>query len=105
MSEYLLHRPNLLCVFALLDSGVTPQVMDLEFVEWLARNSVPFVLVFTKTDKVSATVAQTNIAAFSEHIAQWCEQLPEIFTCSAKTREGPARIARNDQRGDCRTGR
>jgi GTP-binding protein len=75
-------------VFALIDSGLEPQKMDLEFVEWLARNAVPFVLVFTKTDKVRPATVQANIAAFTEHISAWFEQLPEIFTCSATSEQG-----------------
>ncbi len=86
--EYLEERPNLHCVFALIDSGLPPQEMDLEFVEWLADKAIPFVLVFTKTDKVNSAAVQTNIAAFKERIAEWCETLPEIFTCSATAQLG-----------------
>src|SRR5260221_1774830 len=71
VARYLKHRKNLCCVFALLDSGLPPQEIDLEFLEWLTRNSVPFVLVFTKTDRVPPEPAQANIAAFSAHISTW----------------------------------
>jgi GTP-binding protein len=89
VTDYLQNRPNLGCVFALVDSGLPPQPIDLEFVEWLVDSAIPFVLVFTKMDKVSATKAQTNIAAFKNCISEWCENLPEIFICSA--REGTGR--------------
>lgn len=88
VANYLKDRPNLCCVFALIDSGLPPQPIDLEFVEWLASNSVPFVLVFTKTDRVSAKTVQTNIAAFTDRISAWSVNLPEIFTCSATTKQG-----------------
>ena len=88
VSRYLKHRPNLSMVFALIDSGLTPQEMDLAFVEWLARNAVPFVLVFTKADKVTPATVQANIAAFTARIAGWFEQLPAVFTCSATTEQG-----------------
>ncbi|MEI7733534.1 MAG: ribosome biogenesis GTP-binding protein YihA/YsxC [Verrucomicrobiota bacterium] len=88
VTDYLQHRENLLCVFALIDSGLPPQAIDLEFVEWLIDNAIPFALVFTKTDKVSPSKRQTNIKAFTEHVSEWCEKLPEIFTCSATTRQG-----------------
>ena len=88
VADYLQHRPNLLRVFALIDSGLPPQTLDLAFVEWLVRNSVPFVLVFTKTDKVTPITVRTNIAAFTDRISEWCEKLPEIFTCSATARRG-----------------
>ncbi len=88
VTDYLEHRANLCMVFALLDSGLSPQAIDLEFVGWLVGNEVPFVLVFTKTDKVSAEMAQANIAAFMERISAWFEQPPAIFTCSAETGQG-----------------
>ena len=86
--EYLQRRENLHCVFALIDSGLPPQPIDLEFVEWLANNHVPFVLVFTKTDKVKPVVVQANISAFKELISEWCEKLPEVFICSAESKHG-----------------
>ena len=86
--DYLEHRANLCLVFALIDSGLEPQKIDIEFVEWLALKQVPFVLVFTKTDKSSADEVQANIVAFKQRIAQWFAQLPAIFTCSAKNEAG-----------------
>jgi len=88
VNDYLENRPNLCLVFALIESGLAPQEIDLEFVEWLVRHTVPFVFVFTKTDKVSAAAAQTNIAAFTDRISAWFEKLPAVFTCSAATRQG-----------------
>jgi len=87
-ADYLEHRTNLCLVFALIESGLAPQKIDLEFVEWLVRRSVPFVLVFTKTDKVPAATARTNIAAFTDRISAWFEKLPAMFTCSAETGQG-----------------
>jgi GTP-binding protein len=88
VNDYLRHRGSLCCVFALLDSGLPPQEIDIEFIAWLARNSVPFVLVFTKTDKVAPAVAQANIEAFAACIAGWFTKLPAIFTCSALAKHG-----------------
>jgi len=88
VNDYLEHRANLCLVFALIESGLAPQAIDLEFVEWLVRHAVPFVLVFTKTDKVPDVVAQTNIAAFTDRISPWFEKPPAVFACSAATRQG-----------------
>ena len=88
VAQYLKHRTNLCMVFALIESGLTPQEIDIEFIEWLARHAVPFVLVFTKADKVPPATAQANIAAFMERIAQWFVQPPATFTCSAETGNG-----------------
>jgi GTP-binding protein len=90
--HYLKRRPNLRCVFALIESALPPQDIDLEFIEWLTRNAVPYVIVFTKMDKVTPTVAQENMAAFLERIAPWFEKLPVTFTCSATTGNGRAEL-------------
>ncbi|MDB6019120.1 MAG: YihA family ribosome biosis GTP-binding protein, partial [Pedosphaera sp.] len=74
VSDYLANRPNLFCVFALIDSRHPPQALDLEFVKWLIDESVPFVLVFTKTDKSKTAQLQKNMELFKESISQWCEE-------------------------------
>ena len=86
--EYLEHRTNLCLVFALIDSGLPPQAIDIEFAEWLVGKAVPFVLIFTKTDKVAPETARANIAAFLERIATWFEKPPAVFTCSAEKGQG-----------------
>jgi GTP-binding protein len=88
VANYLEHRTNLCLVFALIDSGLPPQEIDLEFLEWLVRRAVPFVLVFTKTDTASDATVQTNIAAFTNRVSAWFEKLPAVFTCSAETGQG-----------------
>ena len=88
VSDYLEHRANLCRVFALIDSGLPPQKIDLEFIEWLATNAIPFVLVFTKTDRSKPAKVKTNIAAFMDRISAWSVKVPEVFTCSATTRQG-----------------
>lgn len=92
VNEYLKHRKNLCLVFALIDSSLPPQAIDIEFVEWLTSNSVPFVLVFTKTDTVTPAKVEANIAAFTERISGWFEKLPEILTCSATARHGRSEL-------------
>lgn len=88
VNHYLANRPNLCCVFSLIDSSLPPQAIDLEFVELLADKSIPFVLVFTKTDMATPAAVQANIDAFKERVAEWCETPPEIFTSSSKRLEG-----------------
>ena len=87
-ANYLKHRPNLCCVFLLIDSSLEPQPIDLEFVQWLAGHALPFVLVFTKTDRGTPEQVAANITAFKARIAGWFEQLPEIFQCSSATGHG-----------------
>lgn len=88
VNDYLQHRPNLSCVFVLIDSGLPPQEIDVEFLEWLVRRSVPFVLVFTKIDANPAAVVEANVAAFQARIAAWFEQPPAVHRCSARTGHG-----------------
>jgi len=88
VADYLRNRTNLCQVFALIDSGLAPQKIDLEFVEWLARSAVPFVLVFTKTDRSPPAMVQANMDAFMAQIAAWFVQPPAVFTCSATTGQG-----------------
>ena len=88
VSDYLENRTNLCLVFVLIDSSLAPQAIDLEFVEWLVRHAVPFVFVFTKTDKVTPAAVQANIAAFTARISAWFEKPPAVFTCSVQTPQG-----------------
>src|SRR5260221_7727313 len=91
-ANYIRHRPNLCCVFLLIDSGLEPQPIDLEFVQWLASHALPFVIVFTKTDRGTPEEVAANIAAFKERIAGWVEKLPEIYRCSATTAQGRSEL-------------
>ena len=92
VTRYLTDRENLACVFVLIDARHEPQGIDLEFVRWLGDRTTRFALVFTKTDKVTATELQTNAGLFREQMAGWWEDAPEIFTTSAVTRQGRAEL-------------
>lgn len=98
VNEYLVNRTNLSCLFVLIDSRHSPQKIDLEFIHWLGGQSVPFVLVFTKTDKSKAAHVQKNIGLFKERMAGWFEKPPQIFTCSSVTKVGlPALLSVIDE--------
>lgn len=88
VSSYLTERPNLRCVFVLVDSRLKPQQIDLEFTNWLMTEGIPFVIVFTKTDKISFKAAKESSAAFHKAMKEWCDELPRTFLCSAKTGAG-----------------
>ena len=94
VNDYLQNRPNLLCVFALIDSGLPPQGLDVEFIAWLVDHEIPFVLVFTKSDRVPAAKVQSNIEAFTARIGESCEMLPEIITCSVTAQLGRGALLR-----------
>ena len=88
VNDYLVNRQNLLGVFVLIDSRHAPQKIDLEFVQWLGRESVAIDLVFTKSDQSKPAGMRKNIELFSESIAGCFEEAPGIFTCSSVTKQG-----------------
>jgi len=92
VSDYLSQRVGLRCVFALIDSRLSPQAIDLDFCDWLAVAEVPFVLVFTKTDKSKTTKVKANVEAFLEAFSERCAGEPRIFLASTKTSAGRKEI-------------
>jgi GTP-binding protein len=88
VSDYLEQRRNICCVFVLIDSRLPPQKIDLEFLNWLVSCEVPFALVFTKTDKESASHVSRMTAQFKAALGEIFDGLPEMFTSSAKTKLG-----------------
>ncbi|GAB1360249.1 ribosome biogenesis GTP-binding protein YihA/YsxC [Porphyromonadaceae bacterium] len=92
IEDYILERPQLTNLFVLIDSRIEPQKIDLEFMEWLGENEVPFSIVFTKTDKNSATRTRLNLDAYKEKLLEQWEELPPIFITSSETRVGREEI-------------
>jgi GTP-binding protein len=90
--DYLGQRPNLKRVFALIDSRLPPQEIDLKFVHWLGKHSLPFALVFTKIDKQAAQHSRNTIEQFKQAMAASTEELPPIFASSITTKTGRAEI-------------
>lgn len=89
---YILGREQLTNLFLLIDSRLEPQQIDLEFIEWLGENGVPFSIVFTKADKLSKTALGTNIENYKTRLKEDWEQLPPIFITSSQTRDGREEI-------------
>lgn len=88
IEEYLLNRENLMCTFVLVDSRHDPQKIDLEFLEWMGTNGLPFVLVFTKCDKHSKTRLPGKLNAYKKQLLQSWEELPPLFATSADSALG-----------------
>ena len=88
VSTYLGRREPLKCVFVLIDGRLEPQRLDLEFCEWLGSEGIPFVLAFTKADKLKAAKVKANVAAFVEALKERLEGEPRVFVTSAKTKDG-----------------
>ncbi|MGC9470116.1 MAG: ribosome biogenesis GTP-binding protein YihA/YsxC [Bacteroidales bacterium] len=92
LKQYLLKRPNLLSVFVLIDSRIPPQKIDLDFLEFLGTNQIPFCLVFTKTDKLSSKKLKTAIQEYKKGLLLVWETLPPWFVTSSVTRAGREEI-------------
>ena len=88
ISGYILQREQLVNVFLLVDVRLEPQKIDLEFIQWLGDSSVPFAIVFTKADKLSATKVNQNVEAYKKKLSETWEELPPIFITSAEKKQG-----------------
>ncbi len=86
--EYVLLRENLVCLFVLIDSRHEPQTSDLEFMEWLGINQVPFVIVFTKTDKLKPGELAGNIEVYEKKMLEIWESMPFKIISSSETGTG-----------------
>ena len=81
---YILGRKQLTCLFVLIDSRHKPQTIDLEFMEWLGENEIPFAIIFTKADKQSTSKLKLCLAAYLEELKQYWEELPPYFVSSSE---------------------
>lgn len=88
IDHYLALRPNLQLVFVLIDSRLEPQKNDLDFINRLGENGVPFAVIFTKTDKVSKLKVSQNVEKFKEKMLETWEELPPFFLSSAEKGDG-----------------
>lgn len=89
ITQYFLIRKQLICAFVLIDVRHNPQKIDLEFMEWLGTNNIPFSIVFTKSDKLKPLAIQRNIAAYFEEMKSgiW-ESVPPHFVTSSLKKTG-----------------
>ncbi len=88
IKNYMLQRENLMNVYVLVDSRLEPQKIDIEFMNFLGENSVPFSIVFTKIDKQTPNKTNSNVAAYKKELLKYWEELPEIILTSSEKRLG-----------------
>ncbi len=88
ITNYLTQRPNLVNTFVLIDCRIPPQKIDLEFMEWLGENQIPFSMVFTKIDKISSTALQKALLAYRKEMLKTWESMPQVFSTSASGKVG-----------------
>ena len=92
IESYILHREQMVNLFLLIDSRHKPQKIDLEFMEWLGENGVPFSIVFTKLDKMSSSAAKKAIEIYCNELKEVWEELPPIFRTSSVDGRGRGEI-------------
>ena len=92
IQDYLKKRMNLMCTFVLIDANVPPQKIDLDFVNWLGEMHLPFVLVYTKVDKLKPVEIEPNIKRFQDAMLEAWEELPQQFISSANSGKGRQEI-------------
>jgi len=88
IKDYLRFRANLLYVFVLIDVRLDPQKIDLEFIHWLGESGIPFVLVFTKADKLSGEKVIYSVEQFKKTLKKTWSELPLMFISSAEKNRG-----------------
>jgi GTP-binding protein len=82
IEQYAIQRSNLVCFFVLVDARIPPQQLDLDFIEWLGDSNLPFVIVYTKVDKVTQKEKSKNITALKDKLSEAWEEMPQIFESS-----------------------
>ena len=90
--EYILKRETLVCLFVLIDSRHEPQKSDIDFMEFLGKNQIPFARVFTKSDKLSRASLDKSTLKFDEIMLRNWETLPVTFISSAANKAGKEEI-------------
>ena len=88
INNYILGREQMTLLFLLVDSRLEPQKVYLNFIEFLGENEVPFAIVFTKCDKISASKLSSNVDVYKQKLLEQWEELPPIFTTSSELRKG-----------------
>lgn len=88
ITNYFEQRKQLVCAFVLVDIRHEPQKIDLEFMQWLGENAVPFAIVFTKADKLKPLAIERNIATYQEILLKSWEAMPPYFITSAENYTG-----------------
>ncbi len=88
ISYYVINRSELTCLFVLIDSRLTPQKIDLEFIRFLGENGVPFGLIFTKADKPKQGELKKNVNLFLDTLRKEWDELPPHFVTSSDSGRG-----------------
>ena len=92
IEDYILEREQMTNLFVLIDSRLEPQNIDLEFMEWLGENGIPFSIIVTKADKLKGGRLKMNVNAYLRELSKQWEELPPYFISSSENRTGRTEI-------------
>ena len=92
IEDYILEREQMTNLFLLIDSRLEPQNIDMEFMEWLGENGIPFSIIFTKADKLKGGRLKMNINTYIRELRKQWEELPPYFVSSSEDRMGRTEI-------------
>lgn len=92
IDDYIKQRENLIALFVLIDSRHPAQKIDIEFINWLGGNAIPFSLIFTKSDKLGVNILDKNINDYVESLKEYWETVPNYIVSSAVTKKGKDEI-------------
>lgn len=92
ISDYLQNRTNLVATFILVDSRLEPQKSDLDFITWFGEKELNFVLLFTKSDKISKNQLLSNLEKYKAVLLQYWDEPPVSIVTSSKTAAGKEQV-------------
>ena len=92
IEDYILEREQLTNLFLLIDCRHEPQKIDLEFMEWLGENGIPFSIIFTKIDKIGKGRLHENFTVYKDKLLETWEEIPPVLFSSAEKKEGREEI-------------
>ena len=88
INNYLGNREQLLNTFVLVDARLKPQAIDMDFLNYLGENEIPFSIIFTKADKLKPQELKKNVQVFENEMFKFWEELPPMFISSAEKKTG-----------------
>ncbi|MBV1923544.1 MAG: ribosome biogenesis GTP-binding protein YihA/YsxC [Flavobacteriaceae bacterium] len=83
ITEYFAKRRQIVLAFVLIDCRHSPQPIDMEFMQWMGENQIPFSIIFTKADKLKPNALDRNIEAYTQKMLETWEEIPQYFITSS----------------------
>jgi len=90
--NYMMYRKNLMSVFVLIDIRIAPQEKDLDFINWMGEQSIPFAIIFTKADKQTRIKNDFSVKRFTNQLLRTWENIPPSFISSSETKKGKEEV-------------